>query len=81
MYCTTDCTIVCLCLIGPTLAGRALGMRRTGMIQPLHDPFEENALILYSPPKQTAHDQLKLNKSVLKFQIIGLPAETLCFLW
>jgi len=44
---------------GPTLGNRALGVRRTGSIQPLHDPDEENALVLYSPPKISAHEQLK----------------------
>jgi len=45
---------------GPTL-GRCLGLRRSGSRQPLHDPEEEGALILYSPPELTAHDQLKLD--------------------
>lgn len=43
---------------GP-LAGRVLGIRRQGTRQPLHDPFEEGALILYSPPELSAHEQLK----------------------
>ncbi|XP_055996293.1 DNA repair and recombination protein RAD54-like [Ostrea edulis] len=43
---------------GP-LAGRALGIRRQGSRQPLHDPNEEDALILYSPPELSAHEQLK----------------------
>lgn len=36
-----------------------LGIRRQGTRQPLHDPFEEEALILYSPPELSAHEQLK----------------------
>jgi len=44
---------------GPVLGNRALGVRRTGALQPLHDPDEENALVLYSPPKISAHEQLK----------------------
>jgi len=44
---------------GPTLGSRALGVRRTGSLQPLHDPDEDNALVLYSPPKISAHEQLK----------------------
>ncbi|KAK6180160.1 hypothetical protein SNE40_012358 [Patella caerulea] len=39
---------------------RALGVRRQGARQSLHDPFEEGALILYSPPELSAHDQMKL---------------------
>lgn len=53
---------VCLSVIigtGPTLGSRALGVRRTGSLQPLHDPDEDNALLLYSPPKISAHEQLK----------------------
>lgn len=38
-----------------------LGVRRQGARQPLHDPFEENALVLYIPPELSAHDQLKAN--------------------
>ena len=44
---------------GPTLGSRALGVRRTGSLQPLHDPDEDSALVLYSPPKISAHEQLK----------------------
>lgn len=43
---------------GPTL-GKALGLRRAGVRQALHDPEEPNALILYSPPELSAHDKLK----------------------
>lgn len=50
---------------GPTFASRALGLKRNGVIQPLHDPFEENSLVLYTPPKVTAHDQLKMGQYVV----------------
>lgn len=56
-----------ICSLGPTLAGRALGMRRLNGLQPLHDPSEEGALILYTPPKLSAHDQLKLSQWVFHF--------------
>jgi len=46
-------------VVGPTLGSHALGMRRTGTLQPLHDPDEDNALVLYSPPKISAHEQLR----------------------
>lgn len=45
---------------GPTL-NRALGVRRQGARQPLHDPFEEGALVLYIPPELSAHEQLKVD--------------------
>ena len=51
--------IIVLSVTGPVLGSRALGVRRTGLLQPLHDPDEENALVLYSPPKISAHEQLK----------------------
>ena len=31
----------------------------------LHDPYEEGALILYSPKELSAHDQLTLSKCVI----------------
>ena len=49
-------------LSGQSLANRALGVRRTGSRQPLHDPFEEGALILYSPPELSATDAMKVNQ-------------------
>ena len=38
---------------------RGLGMRR-GVYNraALHDPFEEGALVLHTPPEMSAHDQL-----------------------
>jgi DNA repair and recombination RAD54-like protein len=41
---------------------KSLGTRRQGTRQPLHDPEEENALILYSPPEISATDMLKVDK-------------------
>ncbi|KAK2164518.1 hypothetical protein LSH36_62g00062 [Paralvinella palmiformis] len=46
----------------PVLGNKALGVRRDGARQPLHDPCEEGALVLYSPHKIKAHDMLKQNK-------------------
>ncbi|XP_041358558.1 DNA repair and recombination protein RAD54-like [Gigantopelta aegis] len=40
---------------------RILGVRRQGVRQPLYDPYEEAALILYSPPELSAHEQLKVD--------------------
>ena len=50
-----------LSFIGPCLASRALGVRRQGARQALHDPFEDGALVLYSPPELSAHEQLKMD--------------------
>ncbi|XP_077867128.1 DNA repair and recombination protein RAD54-like [Saccoglossus kowalevskii] len=46
---------------GPVM-GKVLGVRRQGARRPLHDPDEEGALILYSPPVLSAHEQLTVNK-------------------
>ena len=41
---------------------RGLGMRRrAGMRTALHDPFEEGALVLYTPKELSAHEQLQLS--------------------
>ncbi|KAM7444232.1 DNA repair and recombination protein RAD54-like [Porites harrisoni] len=37
---------------------RGLGIKRKGPRRALHDPYEENALVLYSPPELTAHEKL-----------------------
>lgn len=42
--------------------GRGLGMRRGGQKCALHDPFEEGALVLYSPKQLSAHEQLTVTK-------------------
>ena len=50
--------------IYPTGAGtlqRGLGMRRHGVRAALHDPFEEGALVLYTPREMSAHEQLTTN--------------------
>lgn len=41
---------------------KTLGARRQGSRIPLHDPDEENALILYAPPELSAHDLMKVDK-------------------
>lgn len=55
----------CLCLLSGPLGLRALGIKRAGLRSPLHDPFEEGALVLYEPPLLSAHDQLKIDKWVI----------------
>ena len=45
---------------GIGVSGRSLGVKRQGARQPLHDPEEENALVLYDPPELTEHDKLKV---------------------
>ena len=45
------------CFIGCTYA-KGLGIKRKGPRRALHDPFEEDALVLYSPAELTAHEKL-----------------------
>ncbi|KAL5016382.1 hypothetical protein ScPMuIL_005971 [Solemya velum] len=40
---------------------RALGVRRQGVRQPLHDPYEDGALVLFTPQELSAHEQLKVD--------------------
>lgn len=56
---------LCLCSISGPLGLRSLGVKRAGLRRPLHDPFEEGALVLYEPPVLSAHDQLKIDKWVI----------------
>ena len=45
------------CCLGCTYS-RGLGIKRKGPRRALHDPYEDNALVLYSPPELTAHEKL-----------------------
>ncbi|KAI8774132.1 DNA repair and recombination protein RAD54 [Biomphalaria glabrata] len=55
---------------------RALGVRRQGARQPLHDPFEEGALVLYSPPELSAHEQMKMDIEKLPVHVVVDPILT-----
>ncbi|TPP66356.1 Dna repair and recombination protein rad54 [Fasciola gigantica] len=44
---------------GTSNDSRALGLRRSVSKIALHDPYEEGALVLYTPPEVSAHDVLK----------------------
>ena len=60
--CSTCNGGVCVCAAGNGLLGRALGVRRQGTRQPLHDPDEEGALVLYSPQELSAHELMKTDQ-------------------
>ncbi len=47
---------------GPLL-GRSLGIKRSGCRSSLHDPFGENALVLFSPPELSEHDKMNSDAS------------------
>ncbi|POI29663.1 hypothetical protein CIB84_006587, partial [Bambusicola thoracicus] len=57
---------------GPT-GLRALGIKRAGVRSPLHDPFEEGALVLYEPPLLSAHEQLKIDKDKVPVHVVVDP--------
>uniref|UniRef100_A0A915EBH9 DNA repair and recombination protein RAD54-like n=1 Tax=Ditylenchus dipsaci TaxID=166011 RepID=A0A915EBH9_9BILA len=42
-------------------SGRTLGMRRNNNRMALYDPYSENALVLFTPPELSAHEELKLD--------------------
>ncbi|CAN9500784.1 unnamed protein product [Ophioblennius macclurei] len=52
---------------------RALGLKRLGIRKALHDPFGEDALVLYEPPALSAHDQLKADKDKLPVHVVVDP--------
>ncbi|CAF1121335.1 unnamed protein product, partial [Didymodactylos carnosus] len=57
---------------GP-LGGRGLGVRRQGGRQSLHDPDEENALILYAPPEMSAEEKLKVDLEKVQVHVVVDP--------
>ncbi|XP_059140209.1 DNA repair and recombination protein RAD54-like isoform X2 [Physella acuta] len=52
---------------------KALGVRRQGARQPLHDPYEEGALVLYSPPELSAHELMKIDTEKLPVHVVVDP--------
>ena len=59
VWITDDCRFI-FCLAGSTYS-RGLGIKRKGPRRALHDPYEEDALVLYSPPELTAHEKLTVD--------------------
>ena len=43
------------------------------MRQPLHDPFEENALVLYEPPEISEHDKLYVDATKVPVHVVVDP--------
>lgn len=56
------------------LMRRTLGIRRDGVKRALHDPMEENALILFEPKEIKEHDKLTLNKDDIQVHVVVDPA-------
>ncbi|PKU41502.1 dna repair and recombination protein rad54-like [Limosa lapponica baueri] len=76
-HCLDSSQHVSGCYWWHTIAGplglRALGIKRAGLRSPLHDPFEEGALVLYEPPLLSAHDQLKIDKDKAPVHVVVDP--------
>ncbi|XP_015768244.1 PREDICTED: DNA repair and recombination protein RAD54-like, partial [Acropora digitifera] len=52
---------------------RGLGIKRKGPRRALHDPYEEDALVLHSPPELSAHEKLTVDlKIIIQLMIYGL---------
>ena len=60
-YCAFFIVIENCCFTGCTFS-RGLGIKRKGPRTALHDPFEDDALVLYSPPELTAHEKLTADR-------------------
>jgi len=52
---------------------RALGVRRSGARQPLHDPHGEGALVLWAPQELSAHQQLKTDMEKYPVHVVVDP--------
>lgn len=59
---------------------RGLGMRRGSYARAaLHDPFEDGALVLYTPPEMSAHEQLATDRYVWACRVLGMGHPSLFF--
>uniref|UniRef100_A0A8C5D6R0 RAD54 like n=1 Tax=Gouania willdenowi TaxID=441366 RepID=A0A8C5D6R0_GOUWI len=56
-----------------SLGIKALGLKRAGVRKSLHDPFAEDALVLYEPPALSAHEQIKAEKEKLPVHVVVDP--------
>uniref|UniRef100_A0A665T022 RAD54 like n=1 Tax=Echeneis naucrates TaxID=173247 RepID=A0A665T022_ECHNA len=56
-----------------SLGIRVLGLKRAGVRKALHDPYAEDALVLYDPPTLSAHDLIKADKEKLPVHVVVDP--------
>lgn len=52
---------------------RSLGLKRVGTRKSLHNPFAEDAVVLYEPPTLSAHEQLHADKDKLLVHVVVDP--------
>eukprot|EP00066_Takifugu_rubripes_P023463 XP_011612729.1 PREDICTED: DNA repair and recombination protein RAD54-like isoform X1 [Takifugu rubripes] len=55
------------------LGARALGLKRAGVRKALHDPFADDALVLYEPPTLSAHELIKADKEKVPVHVVVDP--------
>ncbi|KAM4574256.1 DNA repair and recombination protein RAD54-like isoform 2-T2 [Fundulus diaphanus] len=56
-----------------SLGSKALGLKHAGVRKALHDPFAEDALVLYEPPTLSAHELIKADKEKLPVHVVVDP--------
>jgi len=52
---------------------RGLGIKRKGPRRALHDPYEEDALVLHSPPELSAHEKLTVDLESQEVHVVVDP--------
>ena len=57
----------------PSAYGRSLGVRRSGARQPLHDPDEPGALVLFAPPELSEHERMKVDATKVPVAVVVDP--------
>ncbi|KAK5615117.1 DNA repair and recombination protein RAD54-like [Crenichthys baileyi] len=56
-----------------SLGSKALGLKHAGVRKSLHDPFAEDALVLYEPPTLSPHELIKADKEKLPVHVVVDP--------
>ncbi|KAL3125930.1 hypothetical protein niasHT_009459 [Heterodera trifolii] len=54
-------------------SNRLLGLRMSGVRLSLHDPYAENALVVFAPPELSAHEQLKIDDTKREVHVVVDP--------
>ena len=52
---------------------KSLGIRRSNVRRALHDPFEDNALVLYTPKEMSEHQKLSMKADDIEVHVVVDP--------
>ena len=52
---------------------KSLGIRRSSLRKPLHDPFESFALVLFYPPEYTEQEKLTMKQEEIQVHVVVDP--------